>query len=240
MININFVPDDYIQNNESRRINLIYIVLFVVVMVALSGSFFTIKYRQRRLNSREKMVDRELAQREEEIEKVKELQEKRNQMWATALTTVELIEPVSKSLLLASLTNNLPDGVSLLRLSLIQKQAQAASGPSSLTVAKYKSLKAAKEEDSSGKVSLEESLQTQISIEGIAPSDLEVAAYIERLGNSVLITNVALVESAEFEVKNSKSQSSKKFRRFKLTAMLNKSVELTNDDIKKLVVYSGV
>ncbi|GAF80214.1 unnamed protein product, partial [marine sediment metagenome] len=31
MVNINFVPDDYIQSTESRRTNLMYIVLFVVV-----------------------------------------------------------------------------------------------------------------------------------------------------------------------------------------------------------------
>ncbi|GAH79391.1 unnamed protein product, partial [marine sediment metagenome] len=43
MLNINFVPDDYIQNNESRRTNLMYLVLFAVVMAALGGSFLTIK-----------------------------------------------------------------------------------------------------------------------------------------------------------------------------------------------------
>ena len=39
MVNINFVPDDYTQSNESRRTNLIYLVLFAVVMIALGGSF---------------------------------------------------------------------------------------------------------------------------------------------------------------------------------------------------------
>jgi hypothetical protein len=34
-----------------------------------------------------------------------------------------------------------------------------------------------------------------MDIEGIAPSDLQVAAYIEHLGNSVLLDDVALVES---------------------------------------------
>jgi hypothetical protein len=48
MVNINFVPDDYAQSNESRRTNLIYLVLFAVVMIALGGSFVSIKIRQRR------------------------------------------------------------------------------------------------------------------------------------------------------------------------------------------------
>ena len=244
MININFVPEDYVRNNESKRMNLIYIFLFVVVMVALSGSFFTIKYRKKILNDREKVVDNELAQRKEEIKKVQQLQDRRNQMWGRALITAELIEPVSRSLLLASLTNNLPNGVSLLKLNLIQKESNGPSRVGGSTAAtKYESLKGketgAKASDETQ--SLERGLQTHIDIEGIAPSDLEVASYIERLGNSMLITNVALVESREFEAKNSKSKSSNKFRHFKLTAMLNNNVELTSEDIKLFSVSdSGV
>ncbi len=239
MININFVPDDYVRNNESKRMNLIYIFLFVVVMVALSGSFFTIKFRKKMLNDREKIVDSELAQREEEIKKVQRLQDRRNQMWNRALLTAELIEPVSKSLLLASLTNNLPSGVSLLKLNLNQKESKGTSRNTSSTATKYQSLKASGEKASVETQSLEKGLETHIDIEGIAPSDLEVASYIERLGNSLLITNVTLVESREFETKNTKSKSSQKFRHFKLTAMLNTNVELTAEDVK-LISDSGV
>ncbi len=235
MININFVPDDYVRNNESKRMNLIYIFLFVVVMVALSGSFFTIKYRKKMLNDREKFIDGELAQRKEEIKKVKQLQDRRNQMWSRALITAELIEPVSKSLLLASLTNNLPNGVSLLKLNLIQKESKGPSRFAASTAAtKYQSLKDSGAKSSVETQSLEKGLETHIDIEGIAPSDLEVAAYIERLGNSLLITNVALIESREFEAKNSKSESSQKFRHFKLTAMLDNNVELTAEDVKSI------
>jgi len=37
MSNINFVPDDYVQGNESRRANLMCLVLFSVVMAVLGG-----------------------------------------------------------------------------------------------------------------------------------------------------------------------------------------------------------
>jgi len=57
MLNINFVPDDYIQSTESRRTNFMYIILFAVVMVVLAGSFATIKIRQRALDSKEKLSD---------------------------------------------------------------------------------------------------------------------------------------------------------------------------------------
>ncbi|MHC4686597.1 MAG: hypothetical protein ACYTEW_20130, partial [Planctomycetota bacterium] len=58
-----FVPDDYIQNSESRRTNLMYLVLFGVVMAALGGSFMTIKIRQRALSAKEKSMQNCLGRR---------------------------------------------------------------------------------------------------------------------------------------------------------------------------------
>ena len=72
----------------------------------------------------------------------------------------------------------------------------------------------------------EKLLETHIRICGTAPSDLQVAAYIERLSNSSLLDNVALVESVECKVEDNT------FRQFKLTAMLRKDVHLTTDNIE--------
>ena len=72
----------------------------------------------------------------------------------------------------------------------------------------------------------EKLLETQISIAGTAPSDLQVAAYIERLSDSSLLDNVALVESIECRIEDNT------FRQFKLTATLRKDVHLTKDNIE--------
>ncbi len=227
MVNINFVPDDYVQNNESRKTNLIYLVLFVVLMIALGGSFMTIKIRQRACSVKEKLVNTKMTQIQKAIKQFEELQAKRGAMMRTALTTAELLEPVPRSVLLASLTNNLPQGVSLLKLSLVQKEPKQTNrvAPTS----KYKAAQAKKAAAAQDKaVSREKLLETHIDIEGLAPSDLQVAAYIERLSNSSLLDNVALVESKEHKIEDST------FRRFKLTAMLEKDVHLTKKDVKKI------
>ena len=67
-----------------------------------------------------------------------------------------------------------------------------------------------------------------MDIEGIAPSDLQVAAYIEHLGSSMLLESVALVESKEKKIEDIA------FRQFKLTAMLNKEIHLTKEDIDEI------
>jgi len=226
MANINFVPDDYVQNTESSRTNLLYLVLFGVVMIALCGSFMTIKIRQRACGVKEQLVNTKMTKIQEAIQKFEELQKKRGEMMRTALTTSQLIEPVPRSVLLASLTNNLPQGVSLLKLSLVQKES--AQSPQSAPTSKYQS-KQAKNAANAAQISQESLLETHIDIEGVAPSDLEVAEYIKRMGNSSLLDNVALIESKEHEVENGTM-----FRRFKLTAMLKKEVHLTLEDVKNI------
>jgi len=225
MSNINFVPDDYVQSNESRRANLMCLVLFSVVMAALAGSFVTIKIRQRACSAEESLVNAKMARMQESIRKFEELQTKRKEMMRTALTTAELLEPVPRSVVLASLTNNLPAGVSLLKIDLLQKEAkvtQSAAAKSKYQAAQEQGAPAPEAEQ---KVPPEKRIETHLEIAGMAPSDLQVAAYIERLGNSVLLDNVALVESKEKKVEDTA------FREFKLTAMLRPEVHLTKEDV---------
>jgi Tfp pilus assembly protein PilN len=224
MSNINFVPDDYIQSNESRRANLMCLVLFCVVMAGLAGSFVTIKIRQRACREQEKQVNAKMAKLEESIKKFEELQTKRKEMMRTALTTAELLEPVPRSVLLASLTNNLPPGVSLVKLDMIQKEAPHPSA-AARTRGKYEASPNKGSADQEAKLSGEKALETRMEIEGLAPSDLQVAAYIEHLSSSALLSNVALVESKERKV------DSTMWRQFKLTAMLSREVHLTKDDV---------
>ncbi len=225
MVNINFVPDDYIQSNESRRANLMYIVLLVLVMAGLGGAFATIRMRQRTLNREEAQINAKLRDAQASINQFEQLQERRKEMMKTALTTAELVETVPRSVLLASLTNDLPSGVSLLRLKVVQKEPQRTN-PSGSTN-KYQRIQADKSA-ASDDTSPERLLETHIDIEGFAPSDRQVAAYIQSLSSSCLLQNVALVESKEQKIEDAT------FRQFKLTAMLEKEIHLTKEDIEKI------
>jgi hypothetical protein len=236
MVNINFVPDDYAQSNESRRTNLIYLVLFAVVMAALGSSFVSIKIRQRACRTSEELVNARMTEIQEAIKQFEELQTKKREMMKTALTTAELLEPVPRSILLASLTNNLPTGVSLSEVNMIQKQSKQST--SVAKTSKYQAAQAQKtasqsngsqqaaQSQSSEPENPEKLLETHINIGGIAPSDLQVASYIEQLSNSSLLDSVALIESKEYKIQDGT------VRQFKLSAMLRKNVHLTKEDIE--------
>lgn len=228
MSNINFVPDDYVQSNESRRANLMCLVLFSVVMAALGGSFVTIKIRQRACGAEESLVNAKMARMQASIKKFEELQTKRKEMMKTALTTAELIEPVPRSVLLASLTNMLPAGVSLVKLNVVQKEPSNNAPRSRSSRSRYDAARNKGGGDSTGRLSAEEQLDTHMDIEGMAPSDIQVAEYIKRLGNCALLDNVALVESAEKQIEGAS------FRHFKLKAMLADEVHLTKEDVDEI------
>jgi Tfp pilus assembly protein PilN len=235
MVNINFVPDDYAQSNESRRTNLIYLVLFAVVMTALGGSFASIKIRQRACRTSEELINVRMNEIQEAIKQFEELQAKKRDMMKTALTTMDLLEPVPRSILLASLTNNLPPGVSLSEVYLVQKQpkqntvvAQTSKYQAQKTASQTNGSQTDTQPKSNEPESPEKLLETQIDISGIAPSDLQVARYIEQLSNSSLLDNVALVESKEYIHQGST------LRQFKLSAMLRKNVHLTKEDIESI------
>lgn len=220
MSNINFVPDDYVQNNDSRRTNLMCAVLFVLVMAALGGVFASIIMRKRACAVEEAQLNAEVAQKHEEIRKVEELQAKRKEMMKTALTTAELLEPVPRSILLATLTNNLPAGTSLIDLDIIQRQSQDKESQGASTSAAGSSAQAAG--------SPEKRLETCIDIGGMTWTDLQVAEYIKRLEDCVLLNSIALVESRECKVND------EVFRKFKLKAKLCKDVHLTDSDVEKI------
>ncbi len=226
MSNINFVPDDYVQSNESHRANLMCLVLFCVVMAGLAGSFVTIKIRQRACRAQELMVNAKMAKVEESIKKFEDLQIRRQAMTRTALTTADLLEPVPRSVLLASLTNSLPPGTSLVKLGLVQKDTAKTTGDRPKS--KYEAAQKKGSADAEAKPSGEKALETRMEIEGIAPSDLQVASYIEHLSGSILLDEVALVESKEKKVDNAM------YRLFKLTAVLRKEVHLTKDDVDSI------
>ena len=229
MVDVNFVPDDYTQSNDSHRTNFIYLVLFAVLMTALGGSFAAVKVRQRDRLADEELVSKKLAEEQEAIKQLEDLQARRREMMKTALTTAELIEPVARSILLASLTNNLPTGVSLLDLKLVQKQGKqtAPAAPASqYHAAQAQKGSAPEAKEAAAPVNPEKLLETHIDIGGIAPSDLEVSKYMERMTNSTILDNVELVESKEYKVEGNT------LRQFKLKAMLKKDVHLTKEDVE--------
>jgi hypothetical protein len=71
-------------------------------------------------------------------------------------------------------------------------------------------------------------VETTLEIEGIAPSDIEVASYIANLSGSILLDTVELIQSKEQEI------DGVKFRQFRLRSVIKPNLALTKEDITKI------
>jgi Tfp pilus assembly protein PilN len=223
MSNVDFVPSDYKQQRESNRANFLYLVLFSIVMAAIGVTFSAIKVRQSAVESELSAVMTKMSQAHDSITQLEDLKNKSKTMMKTMVLTAELLEPVPRSVVLAALTNNLPGGVSLIEMSLKEKVTKAAPAP--VSKGKYKTV-GAKTEAAAEQPA--KSTETNIEIVGIAPSDIEVANFISRLSDSILLENVSLVESKEHKIEETR------FREFKLKAKLKKNMVLTKEDMKRI------
>ncbi len=222
MLKINFAPDEYIQKKQSLRMNRLCLVMFVFLMCILTGMFVLIKFRQRTIVREVAEVNLMMQQGAEAIQQLEELQTKRKMMMKAALITAELIEPVPRSVILASLTNNLPGGVSLTQLKLSQRELKRPVGSNDYSN-KFEARKSTIQSDS--ETAAKRRTETNVELEGIAASNIQVAAYIERLSGSSLFEGVALVHSKQRTI------SGEKCLEFKLTAMLSRQAELTRGDM---------
>lgn len=227
MARIDFLPNDYAQHRDSSRANLFYLVLLLTVMAGIGITFSVIKIRQRAVAKELSGITVRMSQAREQMELIEQLQARGKSMMKTASITMNLPDLVPKTIILACLTNNLPEGVSLLDLKITDKEVVAdATEEKSQTqyqAASAAILNSAKEEGRPARF-----VDTHIDIIGIAPSDIEVAKYIAAIGNSFLLNSVGLVESKEHKV------GKIKFRRFKLQAVMNRRTKLTSSEVEQL------
>lgn len=225
MATINFVPDDYVQQRHASRANVLYLMLLMAMLGAIGITFGFIKMRQRAVQTELVQLNERMAKAQQQIAQLEDLKEKSKTMMKTMVMTAELLEPVPRSIVLASLTNDLPSGVSLLEFGLEEKETQIVrSASKSSGGSQYKN----KSATASAPAEPQKNVSTNLQIKGIAPSDIQVAGFIANLSNSILFDQVSLVESKEVEIEKIK------YREFRLSAMIKPNLVLTKEDIDSI------
>ncbi len=226
MTTINFVPNDYMEQRQSSRANLLYLMLLTAMLGAIGVTFGFIKMRQHSVQAELANLNSRMSKAHEQIAQLEELKTKSKTMMKTMVMTAELLEPIPRSIILASLTNDLPSGVSLTELNLNTKEIKTYKpiNKAAATGSQYAGKSAAQSQTAEAEIKTE----TGLNLKGIAPSDIQVASYIARLSQSILLDNVELVESKELEIEGIK------FREFCLKAMLKPNLTLSKDAINEI------
>lgn len=211
---ISFLPDDYLDRKAQRRSIVICGALAAIVMGAIAAAFTLKEGMVTQAEQRNSKVDREYAAAALPIQQFHDMEEKQEKMARQAALAASLLEKIPRSLILANVTNCLPQDVSMLDFELDSKRLQTQA--------------AAPTKWASGATGMptDEPINyaVLIRVSGVAANDVQVAEFIRRLSHSPLFTDVNLVISDEL------TQDTQKFRHFQVEMSLNNDA-----DVKSLV-----
>jgi Tfp pilus assembly protein PilN len=226
MINvINFLPNDYLERRGRRRAN---IVCFIVAGAAVLGlglvSGLTLVSALSSAAMRA-VVERQYQEASIQIKQLKDLEERKAGLVHKVELSSDLLERVPRSHLLARLTNYLPQKASLTGVVLkfedvevLAPQSQAASPPGAPANSKdADAAKGGKDKPQKMKVKM-----WTFRVDGLAPTDVQVAEYISRLSADPLFREVDLQYSEEFPYRQGATM-----RKFQLCFKLSPDAEKT-------------
>jgi len=228
MKKVDFLPEDYIEKKAQQRANIICLCLFLVVLAGVGCGFAITEKRQGRIDNRVEEVSAQMHKASESLKQLDVLEGKRTEMMKKASISASLMEPVPRSLLLATTTNDLPTGVSLTEFKLVSKNAKPklTTGKSSRSRNK-KARRTSSAKTGSGANSIEPvTWQTTIEIIGISPTNMQVAGLIANLNKSLLFAEVNLIYSEEHVLQE------ENVRKFKLEVILDPKARASEADVQ--------
>ena len=227
MSKVDFMPEDYADKKAQQRTNILCLTLFFVVMSVLAATLAVTEKRQKKMNLREEQVKDKFVQAGEDLKQVQILEQQKKQMMLKARVSASLMETVPRSLLLATVTNNLPTGVSLIAYNLKTKVETAKANSSRLIKSRNKRQTRPKANQASAIPSIPtpEKVSTSVEIEGLAGNDLQVARFISNLNVSSLFNQVNLIFSEEYEYQD------EPLRRFKIMIILDPDAKASKADV---------
>lgn len=214
MINvINFLPNDYLARRTRRRANLTCVVLAGSSLLTLAVVVGFMAVQAVGAARMRELVDRQYEDASKQLEQLRQLEDRKGGLMHKMELSTDLLERVPRSLLLARLTNYLPKGTSLMVLTMKTeevevKEAPAAKGGKTPADADKKTAgtdkpKAAAKAAPAGRKKPEvvKTRRFVFRLDGLAPTDVEVAAFLSHLSADPIFQDVDLQFSEDFPYK---------------------------------------
>jgi Tfp pilus assembly protein PilN len=221
---LSFLPEDFLERKLHRRTAWAGAAL-------IAGATVTMGFLTLRANAAVRVAERSHAQIQRAYDdaavrfaKLRDEQDGHRKVIHQATLAATLIERIPPSIILAELTNRLPDGASLMDVTLESRpRPEAPAASATIYDAKKAALEARRKADA---VALPEnsSLETAVRISGLADTDVEVAHYLSELSRAPLFQDVSLLISEAHTVPG---KSGKTLRRFQIQMTVNPDVRLT-------------
>ena len=222
MAHSSFLPEDFVEERRDRRTGMFGIALFTVVIGAVAAAFFVTNRQWVDVRTAQMEIDSETESAAKEIAEMWRLEEMRAMMIEKAELARGLIEPVPRSMLLASLVNTMPDGLSLLALELKSEEIKLprraiSQQPKKLEAKGAKPAKAGAGADAPKLEAVKR--RVLVTAEGVAPDDLAVSGWMGALGK------VPYLSSIRLELSEEKELDGRPMRHFKISMRIESNAD---------------
>jgi Tfp pilus assembly protein PilN len=222
---LSFLPDDYLERKARRRTNAICAVLFCIVISAIGGAFTVTERSMREINKQYDDIQSQYTDAAKRIEQVQQMQDKQRTMAHQAELTAGLLEKVPRSKVLAEITNGIPTGVSLMGFTM-QSQVMTnvpSAQPKTAFELRQAEINGGNNTIAGIPVAQARVYDVKMELTGVAPTDVQVAAFIAKLNGSSMFREVNLIVTEEWKDITGSTTSDKgsKMRRFIIEMKLN-------------------
>ncbi len=219
---VSFLPEDYVRGKDEARWNIISLLLFGVVMVAVVSAFILTNRRWQSVRIEQEAIRTQFEEEAVKIATLEEIEAQRVEMMDKASIVAALRDRVPRSLLLAELWRAKPIEATLTKIELegervkVRKPETGKPG-SKGAVASLRGGKAAASTENPDEPErfAPPQFRHKLTIEGVAKENDQIADYLASLKASPLLLDV------ELQFINETILEGQQLRKFRFTARLD-------------------
>lgn len=220
--NGSFLPPEYVKNKSQVRANFFALLLFTLVMAGVIGAFVVNHQRWRNVHAQAEVISAQFAEEATKIDQLKGLEAQRTDLLDRAEVVTALIDRVPRSVLMAEIVRDLPEGIVLTLVGLNGERARPPAPPADPKARgkapTTRSIAGRAAAPAEAKPAPEKVLPPRfthtVTIEGLSTENGKIADYLGLLKASPLFSDVevALITGTVVEEVG--------YRRFKMTMKL--------------------
>lgn len=189
-----FLPDDYVKARAERRTNIFAVSLCVVVLAGVALAYVATDRTWTDVRTARASVAQRFDEARDRIQEMNAYKQRIEEIVDKARIAVGILDPVPKSILVATLVDRMPDRLSLTDLDLrtVELKAPPRKPDAVATLSsRGHGSSASKAEEASPRPESRK-WATTVELEGLAPSNREVSLYIDALASVELLRRVRL------------------------------------------------
>lgn len=190
---LSFLPEDYLATRRARRANRIFSMLLGIVIVVVAGAFVVADASVMALRAEQRNVNKQFDQENLRLKRINEIRKRHELIAYRARLADSLIEKVPRSQVLTDITRCLPQGATILDITLENKARHRVK------TVEAKPEKSPKKSKPTVAAPPEPLVYDQtMKIGGVAYSDLQVAQFMTSLKACANFDEVDLIQSKQF------------------------------------------